>query len=365
MSKRSRLRKDPRDFTAGGITGLPRSHGSTGNKEIDEKIEALVEEWGCGLSKPLIQEMITTALIMGRDEMADSDLKLYNRALKEMRASSKVFGPFAAERKISIFGSARTKPEEPEFKAAVEFAKKMREAGFMAITGAGDGIMGAAQAGAGRDYSFGLNINLPFEQGANITIDGDHKLVNYNYFFTRKLAFVKESDAVSAFPGGFGTMDEIFETLTLMQTDKALVFPVTLIDAPGGTYWKTWLQFVKDHLLRLGLISEEDLDLFLVTDDLDEAVEEITHFYSNFHSYRYVKDKMVIRLLKPVSQTLQDVLNHEFSDLLKKGKFACCEPLPEEENEPHLAELSRLSFTIKRGKAGRLRQLINRLNSGL
>ena len=230
---------------------------------------------------------------------------------------------------------------------------------------AGDGIMGAAQEGAGRDYSFGLNINLPFEQGANPTIDGDHKLLNYNYFFTRKLAFVKESDAVAAFPGGFGTMDEVFETLTLMQTDKALVFPVTLIDAPGGTYWKTWFQFVKDHLLRLGLISPEDLDLFLVTDNIDKAVEEITHFYSNFHSYRYVRDKMVIRMLKPVSQTLQDVLNHEFSDLLKKGEFACCDPLPQEKNEPHLAELSRLSFTIKRGKAGRLRQLINRINSGL
>lgn len=362
---RSHLRKGSLDFTGGGILGLPRTHGSTGDEETDRLIAELVARGDFGEVDPLIQELIVTAMKMGRDALSEGDLKLYNRSLKEMRYSSRVFGPYEEERKISIFGSARTKPGEPEFEAAREFAGKMSEAGFMTITGAGDGIMGAAQSGAGRENSFGLNIRLPFEQSANATIEGDPKLIEYNYFFTRKLAFVKESDAVAAFPGGFGTMDEIFETLTLMQTDKAQVYPVVLVDAPGGTYWKTWMQFVKDHLLRLGLISEEDFHLFKVTDDLDEAVEEIAHFYSNFHSYRYVRDKMVIRLLNPASRTLLDVLNHEFSDLLKKGEFESCDALPEEESEVKIADLPRLVFTIARGKAGRLRQLIDRINSGL
>ncbi len=211
--KRSHLRRAPRDFTGGGILGLPRKYGTTGDETIDSRINDLVNDWGCGNSAPLIHELITTALLMGKDAMTEGDLKLYNRALKEMRSSSQVFGPYEDERKISIFGSARTKPDEKEFIAAKAFAKRMQEVGFMSITGAGPGIMEAAQDGSGRDSSFGLNIRLPFEQGANSIIHGDGKLIDYNYFFTRKLAFVKESDAVAAFPGGFGTMDEIFESL--------------------------------------------------------------------------------------------------------------------------------------------------------
>jgi len=345
--------------------GLPRSPGTTGDPAIDDRIESLVSDWDCGSSSPFIRELITTALKMGKDNLAEGDLKLYNRALKEMRAASRVFNPFSDERKISVFGSARTKPGEPEHVAAIAFARKMKEAGFMAITGAGDGIMGAAQEGAGRDDSFGLNIRLPFEQTANPVIEGDPKLINFNYFFTRKLAFVKESDAMAAFPGGFGTMDEVFETLTLMQTDKALVLPTVLVDAPGGTYWKTWMRFVEDHLLRLGLISPEDLNLILVTDDVDEAVEEVTRFYSNFHSYRYVGDKMVIRVHRKPSHTLLDVLTHDFSDLLAEGRYEGSTALPAEENEPHLADLHRIVFDVARGRSGRLRELINRINSGL
>jgi len=362
--KRSRLRKEPRDFTGGGILGLPRRFGTTGDKEIDQRITNLVEDWGCGNSAPLIHELISTALLMGRDALTDGDLKLYNRALKEMRRSSLVFGPYEAERKITIFGSSRTKPDEKEYLAAETFAQKMWEAGFMSITGAGPGIMEAAQSGSGREGSFGLNIKLPFEQSANSTIDGDSKLIEYNYFFTRKLAFVKESDAVAAFPGGFGTMDEVFETLTLMQTGKASVFPIVLIDAPGGTYWKTWLRFLKDHLLRLGLISAEDFFLFKVTDNLDQAVDEILAFYRVFHSYRYVKEKMVMRLLKPLSASLMEQLNSDFCDLIQKDcQIEAGSALREESNEPHLAELPRLIFTPKRGKVGRLRQMIDLVNS--
>ena len=363
MSKRRNLRKDPRDFTGGGIFGLPTQFGTTGDSRIDERIKALVDEWACDASSELIQELIVTALKMGRDCPPEGDLKLYNRALKEMRKSSRVFAPFVEERKLSIFGSARTKPEEPEFQAAIDFARRMLDAGFMSITGAGPGIMEAAQEGSGRDGSFGLNIKLPFEQGANQYIHGDKKLIDFNYFFTRKLAFVKESDAIAAFPGGFGTMDELFEVLTLIQTGKAQVVPVVLVDAKGGTYWKTWMQFVNDHLLRLGLISEEDFHLFKITSDLDEAIFEITNFYQNFHSYRYVKHKLVMRLQKPVDDAMLAKLNKDYIDLLEEGEFETCEALPEEGDEPHLAGLPRLICVKKRGLAGRFRQLIDFMNS--
>lgn len=362
MDKRAHLRKDPRDFTGGGIFGLPGVPGSTGDLNFDERIKALVDDWSCGAASGLVREMIVTALKMGRDCLGEGDMKLYSRALKEMRRTSLVFGPYEDERKLSIFGSARTRPSEPEFRSAVEFARRMREEGFMTITGAGPGIMEAAQEGAGRDGSFGLNIKLPFEQGANPTIDGDEKLINFNYFFTRKLAFVKESDAIAAFPGGFGTMDELFEVLTLIQTGKAQVVPVVLVDAKGGTYWRTWTRFVEDHLHRLGLISEDDFHLFKVTDDLDEAAAEIAGFYRNFHSYRYVGKRLVMRLQRPVTPELLGHLNSEFADLIEEGAYHTCAALPQEADEPHLADLPRLVCTKKRGLAGRFRQLIDCVN---
>lgn len=362
MSKRRHLRKDPRDFTGGGIFGLPRKHRSTGDAEIDERIRSLVEEWSCGTNADLVQEMIVTSLKLGKDCPPEGDMKLFNRALKEMRMASRVFGPYVDERKISIFGSARTKPDEPEFKVATEFASRMREAGFMGITGAGDGIMGAAQKGSGRENSFGLNISLPFEQSANETIRGDEKLINFNYFFTRKLAFVKESDALAALPGGFGTMDELFEALTLIQTGKAQVVPIVLLDKEGGTYWKTWFQFVQDHLLRLGLISEDDFKLFKMTTSIDEAVEEVTKFYRNYHSYRYVGDRLVMRLQHDVTPEMLEQLNRDYSDLLEKGSYETCEALPEEADEVHLKPLPRLICYKKRGIAGRFRELINAVN---
>ncbi|MDP4638979.1 MAG: LOG family protein, partial [Verrucomicrobiales bacterium] len=202
------------------------------------------------------------------------------------------------------------------------------------------------------------------EQGANATISGDEKLINFNYFFTRKLAFVKESDAIAAFPGGFGTMDELFEVMTLIQTGKAQVVPIVLIDAKGGTYWKTWFRFVKDHLFRLGLISEDDFHLFKVTDDLDEAVEVITGFYRNFHSYRYVGKRLVMRLQHPVTPELLGKLNDEFVDLIEEGAYHTSNALPQEADEPHLQDLPRLICTKKRGLAGRFRQLIDCVNEG-
>lgn len=352
-----------RDFTGGGIFSLPKSPGSTGDKALDTRIRELVAAWDCGEYNPLVEELIVTALKIGKDDLGEADLKLFNRALKEMRASSRVFAPYATERKVTVFGSARTRPDQPEFEAARRFAERMNEEGFMTITGAGDGIMGAAQHGAGRDNSFGLNIKLPFEQAANETIEGDHKLITYNYFFTRKLAFVKEADAVVLFPGGFGTMDEGFEVLTLIQTGKAAILPIVMVDAPGGTYWKTFRQFLKEHLLRRGLISPEDLNLFHVTDDVEDAVAEVLRFYTNFHSYRFIKDLMVIRMHHGIGPDDVAAINADFCDILKAGEFTCCAAHPEEANETHLIGLPRLSFRAKRGKAGRIRQLIDRLNS--
>lgn len=363
MSKRAHLRRDPRDFTGGSIFGPSGSPGSTGNPVFDERIRELVDDWACGRADGLVREMIVTALKMGGEGLGEGDMKLYSRSLKEMRRASLVFGPYEDERKISIFGSARTKPDEPEFKAAAAFAKRMREAGFMTITGAGPGIMEAAQEGAGRDNSFGLNIKLPFEQGANAVIEGDEKLINFNYFFTRKLAFVKESDAIAAFPGGFGTMNELFEVLTLIQTGKAQVVPIVLVDAQGGTYWKTWYRFLKDHLHRLGLISDDDFHLFRVTDDLDEAAAEVTKFYRNFHSYRYVGKRLVVRLQRPVTPELLGHLNSEYNDLIEEEAYHTSKALPQEdEDEPHLHDLPRLICTKKRGLSGRFRQLIDCLN---
>ena len=354
--------EEERDFTAGGIFSLPRTVGSTGDKTIDARVHQLVEDWDCGEGGALIKELIITALKLGKDDLGEADLKLVNRALKEMRASSRVFSPYFRDRKIAIFGSARTVPDQPEFQAARGFAESIGAEGFMTITGAGDGIMGAAQEGAGRENSFGLNIKLPFEQSANETIEGDHKLITYNYFFTRKLAFVKEAHAVALFPGGFGTMDEGFEVLTLIQTGKSQVIPIVMVDAAGGSYWKTFTQFLREHLLRLGLISPDDFHLFKVTDSVDEAVEEILHFYSNFHSYRFIRDTIVIRMHHPLSETDLETLNADYRDLLLKGDFHCCEMLPEEANETHLVGMPRLSFQVKRGRAGRLRQLIDFIN---
>ena len=336
--------------------------GSTGEKSLDDRIKKLAEEVSDDRKSGHLAEMLISAVRICRGSVTEGDFRTMNRVLKEMRIADEVFFPYRSYRKVSIYGSARTDPEDPEYKAAVDFSSKMRDAGFMTITGAGPGIMAAGNEGAGRADSFGLNINLPFEAVANPFISGDPKLVGFDYFFTRKLSFVKEGDAVVAFPGGFGTMDEIFETLTLIQTGKVSIYPLVLIDAPGGTYWKFWQQFVEEHLSRLNLISDTDFALFKVTDDVDVAVNEITRFYSNFHSYRYVGDKLVIRMQSEPDEKLMKRLKREFSDILKSGEFAVTSPLSAEEDEPQFKSLPRIVFRHSRRDFGRLRQLIDALN---
>lgn len=336
--------------------------GSTGDAELDARIGAFAAAVP-GVSEPtMLLEMMVTAARIGRMDIAPGEFKLLNRMLKELRHAEEVFKPWRQTRKVAVFGSARTAPDEPEYKAAVDFARRMREEGFMTITGAGPGIMAAGNEGAGRSHSFGLNIVLPFEAAANEFIDGDDKLVAFNYFFTRKLTFVKESHALVGFPGGFGTMDEVFESLTLIQTGKSGIYPIVLVDAPGGTYWKFWAQFNREHLLRLRLISENDFSLYKVTDDVEEAVAEITRFYRVFHSYRYVGDKLVMRLTQPLSADEVARLGDEFADLVKSGAITQGDALEEESDEPELSGLPRLVFRHRRGDYGRLRQFIDAVN---
>jgi len=350
------------DFTAGITQEQPARRQTSFGAEWDARIHQLVADWGAEKSPELLEEMIMTVLKMARDKMGTADLKLMNRSLKEMRYAAKVFAGYREFRKVCVFGSARTLPTEPAFEVAEEFARQIVSENYMVITGGGDGIMGAAQRGAGRDRSFGLNIRLPFEQRANETIYGDPKLINFNYFFTRKLNFVKETHALALFPGGFGTMDEGFEVLTLMQTGKARIIPVVLVDAPNGTYWETWMKFLTDDLFRLGLIGAEDFHLFKIVHNAREAVQEIVHFYRVYHSARWVGDQLVLRINQPLSGDAVRELNTKFEDILRSGEIVQGAALRQEKNEPKIAALPRLILTPHRRSFGRFRQLIDSIN---
>jgi uncharacterized protein (TIGR00730 family) len=353
------------DFTGGGIHALPppSSARSVGDPEFDQRIRELVTDWGCDeRTGGLIGEMITTAMKLAKDHPSVADLKLFSRSLREMRNAARAFYPYRNQRKVVVFGSARTPPTELEYQAAERFSRIMHERGYMTITGGGDGIMGAAQKGAGREASFGLNIRLPFEQRANETIDGDQKLINFNYFFTRKLNFVKESHAVALFPGGFGTMDEAFEVLTLMQTGKARILPVVMVDKVNGSYWRTWNSFLAEYLLNLGLISPEDFHLFKITDSVEEAVEEIETFYRNFQSYRWVGERFVIRIKRPLKEAAVEGLRGKFGDILGGHSLDQTVALPEEQNEPEILGLPRLIFIPAKKNFGRFRCLIDSIN---
>ncbi len=353
------------DFTGGNITDQPTQPRSTGSDEFDERVRQLVEDFGCETSCDLIREMVVTALKMGRDKLSVADLKLFNRSLKELRSAARVFAPYTHRRKIVVFGSARTPASEPEAQAAEEFSRKMRERNYMIITGGGDGIMGAAQRGAGREHSFGLNIRLPFEQRANETIHGDAKLINFNYFFTRKVNFAKEASAVALFPGGFGTLDEGFEMLTLMQTGKARILPLVMIDKPDGHYWETWHAFLAEYLLKLGLIGKDDFSLFKMTTSVDEAIAEIEQFYRNYISYRWVGAWLVIRMRRRLPDAAVTRMNADFSDILPGGEIVQGHALDAEKNEPELAEYPRLILQPHRHNFGRLRKLIDAVNAAV
>jgi len=346
---------------------LPRKPPRTRRRKhlIAEHLPRLAESArGLGRDEKLVREMVETCLKLLRNGTPVGDIKILNAALRELRYAFKVFAPYRNVRKVSVFGSARSARESSACRTAFEFAQRIRDAGYMVITGAGHGIMGACQEGAGPDHSFGVNIRLPFEQGPNEVIAKDPKLLTFRYFFTRKLIFIKEADAAALFPGGFGTHDEAYECLTLVQTGKTKPMPIVFLDAPRGTYWKTWKRYVEEHLLRHRLISPEDMALFKVTSSVDEAVEEITRFYRVYHSARTVNRTLVIRLTHRIPESLVTQLNHDFSDIVVKGAIVQTGALEEEKDDaPELARLPRLVLEFDRSSFGRLRQLIDRLNS--
>lgn len=330
--------------------------------ELKRRIEELIEYKGGGYNQESVADIIESALKILTDIKDSGDVKVIQTALRELRYAFRLFAPYAETRKVTIFGSARMQPSKQEYQQAVELGRKIAEAGFMVITGAGGGIMQAGHEGAGPEKSFGANIRLPWEQSANPVIREDKKLVTFKYFFTRKLIFIRHSDAIVLFPGGFGTMDEGYEALTLMQTGKSQLMPLVLIDRPGGTYWKTWDKHIREHLLRDQLISPDDLNLYRITDSAEEAVKIITRFYRNFHSSRFVKDLFVIRLKHAPSDSAIEAMNEDFADIIVGVPIQRIEATPEEKEDDDYVSLPRIAFGFNRRDYGRLRQLYDVLN---
>jgi uncharacterized protein (TIGR00730 family) len=310
----------------------------------------------------LILQIKETADKLLRDHANRGDIKLLSTALKELRYAFKILAPFRHRRKVTVFGSARIKSDHPAFQQAVEFGRAAAADGFMVITGAASGIMEAGHEGAGRENSIGVNILLPFEQSANPVILGDAKLMHLKYFFTRKLVFVKESDAVALFPGGFGTLDEGFEVLTLVQTGKSHIFPIVMVDVKDGGYWEPLDAYVKDVLLARGMISPADMALYKLTHSVEDAMAEIRTFYRIYHSMRYVKKDLVLRLHHRLSQTLLDQICRDYADIVVSGTFTQVDALALEANDEHVAKLPRLKFHFDRRQLGRLRMLIDTIN---
>jgi uncharacterized protein (TIGR00730 family) len=330
--------------------------------ELKQRIQSLIDYKGGGYNQESVADIIENALKLLSDVEDSGDVRVIQTALRELRYAFKLFAPYSQRRKVTIFGSARTQPTRLEYQQGVEFGRKIAEAGFMVITGAGGGIMQAGHEGAGPELSFGANIRLPWEQTANPVIREDKKLITFKYFFTRKLIFIRHSDAIVLFPGGFGTMDEGYEALTLMQTGKSQLMPLVLIDRPGGTYWKTWDKHIREHLLRDQLISPDDLFLYQITDDPDQAVKIIKRFYRNFHSTRFVKDLFVIRLNYAPTDSAIKAINEDFADLIVGPEVKRIDPTPEEVADNDHVELPRIAFGFNRRDYGRLRQLIDVLN---
>src|SRR6202451_4448320 len=326
------------------------------------QIDELIKSKGGGYNESEVADIIENALKLLTDVKDTGDVRVIQTALWELRYSFRLFAPEAAKRKVSIFGSARTKPDKIEYQQAADFGKKIVKAGFMVITGAGPGIMQAGHEGATPEHSFGVNIRLPWEQSANPVIAEDKKLITFKYFFTRKLIFIRHSDAIVLFPGGFGTLDEGYEAITLMQTGKSQLMPLVLVEKPGGTYWKTWDIHVREELLRNKLISPDDLSLYRITDSTEEAVKTSRRFYRNYQSSRFVRDLLVIRLKNAPNETAIAAMNEDFADIIIEGKIQNIKPTPEEVEHQEPLDLTRIAFNFNRRDYGRLRQLIDVLN---
>lgn len=330
--------------------------------ERDAAIEQFATKYLAGRNEDLLADMLTTLCRLAKDDADRADVKLMHKALAELRYGFKVFRPFRTQaRMVSIFGSSRTPEDHPNYQAAVEFARRIRERGWMVITGAGDGIMKAGHGGAGREASFGVAIRLPFEQRTNDIIERDSKLINFRYFFTRKVMFIREASAVALFPGGFGTQDEGFEALTLIQTGKAPLQPIVMVERPTGTYWPHWRTYVERELLQTGMISAADMNLFKITDNIEEAVEEVVRFYRVYHSMRYVGDDLLIRIERPLSDAALAALNAEFGAISVGAPIVQCAALPEERGE--FEQLPRIKLRFDKRSVGVLRRLVDAINA--
>lgn len=333
------------------------------NNDVQQSIRDLIQLCGkqedC-LEANLVGQMIESSLKLLLENYDTGQMKLMNRALREMRHAYRIFNKFKHSRCISIFGSARTPENHPDYLAAKEFSTKIATAGWMCITGAANGIMKAGLEGSKRESSFGLSIRLPFEIPTNTVIEGDPKLIVFRYFFTRKLMFLSHSDAAAVFPGGFGTLDELFEILTLIQTGRTNIIPVVLVEGKDGNYWPAWKHYLDNHLMANGWISPEDENLFYIASSVDDAVRHVQHFYHRFHSSRYVLDRLVIRLKTEIQDHHLSELNRKFSKLVRLGHIEKAAALPEETD--HL-ELPRLVFHHTNSDFGLLRKMIDTINN--
>jgi uncharacterized protein (TIGR00730 family) len=339
-------------------------HLTRTNGPVDDAIDYLVQLAGPVCCVDIVREMILAALKAGIEEAEEADLKLMNSTLKEMRFTSKVFGPYRTVRKVTVFGSARTRPEDPVYRMALLLGRELAEAGYMVITGGGPGIMEAINEGAGSEHSFAVNIRLPFEQKLNPVVEGNPRTITYKYIFNRKVAFLKEACAIVLFPGGFGTLDEAMETLTLIQTGKHDPVPLILVDEPGGTYWLKWLKFCEEELMKQGYISASDFYLFERVESPSAAVRSIDRFYSRYHSLRYIGKQVAIRLTSGLKPKSVEALKAQFQRILTlHGSIYQSGPLPEEDDEPEIADLTRLIMDFNRKDFGALRRLIDAINS--
>ena len=333
-----------------------------GDQAIDNLISELARKSGSLETEYLLREILTTSVKLGRESTDRGDLKLVNNTLKELRYSFKVFSPYRAIKKVIIFGSARSKNNSAEYKMAEELSRKLTQKRYMIVTGGGPGVMEAGNKGAGSGKDFALNIRLPFEQKPNPYIDEKEKLINFKYFFTRKLIFVKETDATALFPGGFGTLDEGFEMITLVQTGKSRPRPIVLMEPQGSSYWTTWLHFVKNQLVKKGFIKKEDLSLFQIAKTTDQAVSYIEDFYRVYHSIRYVLGLAVLRLNREISDKTLKFINKKFKDILISGQIKVSPPTPKEIQEKEFLNLPRLVMNFNLRDYGRLCEMIQVIN---
>jgi len=337
----------------------------TGDTATEKLIEQLVGQLKLAETGELVREILTSAVKLGLESKDMADLKLANTTLKELRYSFKTFSPYRDTRKAIVFGSARSAHDSPEYIMAREFSSEMCKKGFMIVTGGGPGVMEAGNRGAPEGRDFALNIRLPFEQKANPFVSHEDKLINYKYFFTRKLFFVKETDATAVFPGGFGTLDEGFEMFTLVQTGKSKPRPIVLMEPQGSTYWHDCLEFLKTQLLKNGFVNPCDIDIFTIADSVDEAVKYIEDFYSVYHSMRYDGNLTIIRLNREISEGSLGHINKEFRDIIVDGDICPSMPTPKEVQNGEFLNLPRIAFHFDRHDFGRLNEMIHAINRSL